>query len=75
MAFNTYYFAGENFSLGGGWQVARLWLKTTPEFPSEWYIIHKNHDCYQTHCSCGAKIPERTKGIINMLNGFNDVRR
>ena len=71
MGFNTEYFSGENFNLGDGWHIARLWLRQNPERPSDWYITHGEHDCYQTHCSCGAKIPERTKGIINMLNGFN----
>ena len=68
---NAEYFDGEDFDLGDGWRIARLWLKRTPEHPSKWYIKHKDHDCYGTHCTCGAKIPERTKGIINMLNGFN----
>ncbi len=68
---NTEYFDRENFSLGDDWKITRQWLKTSPDLPSEWYITHKNHECYQTHCTCGAKIPEHTKGIVNMLNGFN----
>ena len=71
MAYNKEYFEGESFSLGDGWNIARLWLKTSPNRPSEWYVTHGEHDVYAGNCTCGAKIPERTTGIINMLNGFN----
>ena len=66
-------FETEDLDLGDGWSLSRLRLVDRSYGWSGWFIRHGDHNCTKLVCiTCNTKIPERTTGLVNMMNGLDN---